>query len=230
MQFRDEDGSAAASPMTARRVGRSRLLLCAAALLGAIAAILYAYSTPLLTLVGEQLIHTDPLERVDAMVVLASGVDRVIEAAELYREGYAPLIVLTKDPPGPTQQFLRSRGIDVVTSEERRQQILHALGVPPAAIVVLDEVIRSTADEARTFARWSSGRPIRSVIIVTSPAHSARSRLTFAHALQDQEIRVLVRPSKLALFRSDTWWYSRDTLREAVIEWQKLVYYRLFEL
>ena len=197
---------------------------------GAIGAILYVYSTPLLTLVGEQLIHADPLERVDAMVVLASGTDRIVEAAELYSEGYAPLIILTTDPPDPTQQFLRSRGMDVQTSEERRQRILHALGVPPAAILVLDEVIRSTADEARIFARWSSGRPIRSVIIVTSPAHSARSRLTFAHALQDKEIRVLVRPSKLAIFRSDTWWHSRDTLREAIIEWQKLVYYRLFEL
>jgi uncharacterized SAM-binding protein YcdF (DUF218 family) len=68
------------------------------------------------------------------------------------------------------------------------------------------------------------------VIIVTSPAHTARSRLTFARALQDQEIRVLAHPSKLALYRSDTWWHSRDTLREAFIEWQKLIYYRLFEL
>jgi uncharacterized SAM-binding protein YcdF (DUF218 family) len=213
-----------------RRFGRSRRLLGAAAVLGVIAAVSYAFSTPLLTFVGEQLVHTDPLEHVDAMVVLASGLDRIIEAAELYSGGYAPLVVLTKDPPEPTNQFLRSHGIDAPSSEERRQQILHALGVPPTAIVVLGEVIRSTADEARVFAAWSRGRPIRSVIIVTSPAHTARSRLTFADTLRDQGIRVLARPSKLARYRSDTWWHSRDTLREAFFEWQKLIYYRLFEL
>ncbi len=228
---KDTDGLASPSPITPRRrFRRTRLLLWTAAALGAVGVMLYAVSTPLLTMVGEQLVYSDPLERVDAMVVLASGTDRIIQAATLYGEGYAPLVVLTTDPTDPANAFLRSHGIETRSSEERRRQLLQALDVPPEAIVVLPDVIRSTADEARVFAEWSREQPIRSVMIVTSPAHSARSRLTFAHALQDQQIRLLVRPSTLDEFRSDTWWRSRDTLREAVIEWQKLVYYRLFEL
>ena len=195
-----------------------------------VAALLAAFSTRVLTFMGDQLVHSDPLERVDAMIVLASGMDRIIEAAELYGDGYAPLIVLTRDPPESSAEFLRSRGIDVENSEERRQRILRALGVPESAIVVLGEPINSTADEARVFAQWSRGRSIRSLMIVTSPAHTARSRMTFADELQGRSIRVLARPSTLARFRSDTWWRSRDTLREGVIEWQKLVYYRLFDL
>jgi uncharacterized SAM-binding protein YcdF (DUF218 family) len=233
---RETSHVACSPPVSETRARGSRsvrvMRIVAGILAGIVAVVILTYvvSSPLLTLIGEQLVHVDPLERVDAMVVLASGMDRVIEAAELYRSGYAPLIVLTRDPEDPTHEFLRSRGIDVETSEQHRQRVLRELGVPGSAIVVLGEVIRSTADEARVFARWSSGHPIRSVIIVTSPAHSARSRLTFVKVLQDQEIRVLVHPSKLVPFRSDTWWHSRDTLREVVIEWQKLVYYRMFEL
>src|SRR5918996_852893 len=63
---------------------RVRLLWSVASL--AIAAlVIYASSTSALTFLGSQLIHSDPLERVDAMIVLASGLDRIVEAAELYR-------------------------------------------------------------------------------------------------------------------------------------------------
>jgi uncharacterized SAM-binding protein YcdF (DUF218 family) len=220
--------STASTPQPARR-RRVRWIRIAAGVI-IVAVLLYAASAPLLTYLGGQLVHADPPERVDAMIVLASGIDRIIEASELYKAGYAPLVVLTRDPPEPTNEFLRSHGIPVDSGEQRRQTILHALGVPPQAIVVLDEVIYSTADEARIFARWAASRPIRSVMIVTSPPHTARSRLTFIHALRGRMVKVIVRPSTLTRFRADNWWKSRDTLRDGFYEWQKLVYYRLFEL
>jgi uncharacterized SAM-binding protein YcdF (DUF218 family) len=91
-------------------------------------------------------------------------------------------------------------------------------------------VVMSTSDEARVFAQWAQGRAIRSALLVTSPPHTARSRLTFRDALRDTGIEVRVRPSTLDPFRADRWWQSRVTLREGVIEAQKLLYYRLFEL
>lgn len=220
------------SPTSGSRARASRSVRVTRIAVGIVAAaiLIYAVSTPMLTLIGQQLVHVDPLERVDAMVVLASSTDRVVEAAELYRGGYAPLIVLTTDPPDPSDQFLRSRGIYVETSEQHRQRILQALGVPASAIVVLEDVVNSTADEALFLARWSRGRAIRSVMVVTSPTHSGRARLTFVHALRDLDIRVICRTSKLSRFRTDTWWHSRDTVRDVVIEWEKLMYYRAFEL
>lgn len=212
------------------RVHRGRRLMQAAAVIAVMFALVYASSTPLLTAIGDQLVHSDPLERVDSMIVLSSGLDRVIEAAELYRDGYAPLIVLTREPAPAAEQFLRARGIEVESGENRRCRVLQALGVPATAIFVLEEEINSTVDEARVFTKWAIQRSIRSVIIVTSPAHTARSRLTFGHALRDRAIKVLVRPSKLAPFRSESWWHSRATLREGLLEWQKLVYYQLIEL
>jgi uncharacterized SAM-binding protein YcdF (DUF218 family) len=211
------------------RPGRRRLLAAVAAVLVALVLLVYAFSTPLLTAMGAALVHADPLERADAMIVLAPLIDRVVEAAELYRGGYAPIVVLTRETRDPAEQFLIDRGI-VDSGEEGRRDILNALGVPLDAIVILDGVVNSTADEARGFADWAGHHAIRSVMVVTSPSHTARSRLAFLDALENLPIKVIVRPSRLDGFRSDTWWRSRGTLREGIVEWQKLVYYRLVEL
>ena len=199
------------------------------AVAGLLAASLYVFSTPVLTFVGRRLVHADPLQRADVMIVLASAMDRVVEAADLYRAGYAPLVVLTTEPRDPADQFLLDRDIPVETNEQRRKRVLEALGVPPQAIVLLPDVVQSTMDEARLFARWSEGRSIGSVLIVTSPFHTARSRLTFRRVLGDATIDVRVYPSTLARFRAESWWRSRDTLRDGIFETQKLLYYYLFE-
>ena len=193
------------------------------------AALLYLFATPVLTFFGRQLVHADPLQRADVMIVLAPGIDRVIEGADLYKSGYAPVVVLTTEPPEPSVRFLLDRGIPIETSEQRRMRVLQALGVPEKSIVLLPDIVASTMDEARVFARWAEGQPIRSLLIVTSSFHTARSRLTFGRVLRDRGIAVRVYPSRLARYRADTWWHSRDTVREGIIESQKLLYYYLFE-
>jgi uncharacterized SAM-binding protein YcdF (DUF218 family) len=195
-------------------------------LLGALA---YAGSSPLLTAIGDQLVHEDPPARADVMIVLAPWLDRILTAADLYREGYAPQIVLTRERRQRAEQMLIERTL-VESGEDRRRKILHALGVPLDSIVILDGFVSSTVDEALRFAEWASGRPIRSVLVVTSPEHTRRARLAFMKALENLQVRVVVRPSSLTEFRRDTWWRSRSTLRDGVLELQKLVYYRLVEL
>ncbi len=178
---------------------------------------------------GAQLIHADPLQRSDAIIVLAPSLDRVMEGADLYRSGYAPVVILTRGQREEVENELISRGI-IASLEDRRRQALIALGVPAETIVVLEPLADSTADEAQAFASWASTRPVRRVIVVTSPPHTARSRLAFMRAVENLSIEVLMRPSNRNKFRSDTWWRGRDTLRDGMLEWQKLVYYRLVEL
>jgi uncharacterized SAM-binding protein YcdF (DUF218 family) len=190
---------------------------------------LYAFSTPALTALGAQLIHADPVERADAMIVLAPLLERVVEAADLYASGYAPIVILTRERRDDAERLLIERGV-IDSREEERRRVLIALGVPADAIVILEPFVDSTADEARGFAEWARRRSIQRVIVVTSPIHTARSRLTFMRALEHLPIRIIVRPSSRGRFRSDTWWRSRDTLRDGMLEWQKLLYYRLVEL
>ena len=169
------------------------------------------------------------MQRADAIIVLAPFLDRVMEAADLYRQGYAPIVILTRGQRDPAEQELIDRGI-VESLEERRRRTLVALGVAADGIVVLEPLVDSTADEARSFAEWARVHSIRRVIVVTSPLHTGRSRLTFMRALENLPIDLIVRPSSRNPFRSDTWWHRRDTFRDGLIEFQKLIYYRLVEL
>ena len=211
------------------RPRRRRLLQVSIAGVLLLSVVTYAASTPILTAIGGLLVHADPLERVDAMIVLAPTLDRILEAADLYRGGHAPLVLVTRERRGAAEQLLIDRGL-VESGEDRRRQLLHALGAPLESIVVLDGFASSTAEEAMRFADWARGRPVRSVLVVTSPEHTARARLTFVRAVRNLPVKVIVHPSTLTQFRPDTWWHSRSTLREGVLELQKLLYYRLVEL
>jgi uncharacterized SAM-binding protein YcdF (DUF218 family) len=214
-----------ASPSTIRRDRWIRR----AAVIAALSVLLYVFSPAVLRAVGAQLIHADPLLHADVIVVLAPFLDRVIEAADLYRQGYAPIVIVTRGARDIGEQELIDRGI-LKSAEEQRRQALISLGVAPDAIVTLDQLADSTADEARFFAEWASRHPIRRAIVVTSPPHTARSRLAFMRATEDLGIEIRTWPSSHHPFQRETWWQSRGTLRDGLLEWQKLVYYRLIEL
>jgi uncharacterized SAM-binding protein YcdF (DUF218 family) len=143
-------------------------------------------------------------------------------------------VLLTTEPSEAASEMVRRRGVAVESSEMRNRRILEGLGVPASVIVILPEVINSTADEARVFARYALREHLQSVMVVTSPAHTARARLTFIAALKqvipDRSVKVLARAATLGAFHADNWWQSRATLREGFYEFEKLLYYRLVEL
>jgi uncharacterized SAM-binding protein YcdF (DUF218 family) len=194
-----------------------------------IAVTIYGFTPTLLTAAGGQLVHSDPLQRADAIMVLAPLLDRVVEAATLYRQGYAPLVIMAPEERDADEQELIDLGI-FKSPVDRRRDALIALGVMPDSIVILHGRTDSTADEARLFAEWAATHPIRRAIVVTSPPHTYRSRLTFLRAVENLEVEILVHPSSRHPFRSDSWWRNRRTLRDGLSEWQKLVYYRVIEL
>jgi uncharacterized SAM-binding protein YcdF (DUF218 family) len=181
----------------------------------ALGLLLYFLSPTVLTALGAQLIHADPPQQADAIVVLAPFLDRVIEAADLYRRGLAPLVVVTRASRDLGEQELIDRGI-LQSAEDQRRHALVSLGVASEAVVVLDGLADSTADEARFFGEWARKHPVRRVIVVTSPPHTARSRFTFRRATQNLGIEVLMRPSSKHPFQPETWWRNRGTLRDGL--------------
>lgn len=216
--------------MTKAPISRGRRIARWVVVIAALVVVGYVLAVPLLRFAGRQMVDVDPLQRSDAILVTASSLDRVVEAAEVYREGHAPVVLLTLPPRDKAEEFLLARGIAVDLNEVRRKRILEALGVPGDAIVFLPDIVGSTADEARAFAKWAESRPIQSVTIVTAPYHTGRTRLTFEHMLDGKPIAVRLHAATLIPFDPATWWQDRDRLRNGIIELQKLVYYRLFEL
>jgi uncharacterized SAM-binding protein YcdF (DUF218 family) len=211
------------------RARRGRLAFSLAGVILAAVAILYVLRVPVLRAIGHELVESDRLQHADAMVVLAPGLDRILEAADLYRRGYAPVVLITRERRNPAEQWLIDRGV-TNSGEDRRRDVLEKLGVRRDAVTILDGYVGSTADEAREFAEWARQHSIHTVIIVTSPEHTGRSGLTFRRALERLPVQVMMHPSPMGTFRADSWWHDRGTLRDGFTEWQKLVYYRFFEL
>ncbi len=219
-------------PGLLRRVRRwlvmAAVALAVTSVLGFVA---YQLRAPLLTRLGGLLYHEDVLEPADAIVVLGGGqLDRVIEAADLFSEGYAPVVLLTREPESPAIAELQARGLDVPSSLEARLDYLEALGVPLEAITVLERVVESTQTEAELVTEWSESRQVDRVIVVTSGFHTSRARRVFAQALQDRATDVLVRPSRTSGFDPATWWRTRSGFRAGLFELQKYAYYRVMYL
>ena len=116
--------------------------------------VVYVLRAPLLVRVGTFVYDTDPLESADAIVVLAGGLDRLVEVLDLFRSGYASVVVLTRPPENPVVDELQSRGVDVHDDLEVRLGYLEALGVPGSATTVLQETVTSTM---RKRSSWRHG-------------------------------------------------------------------------
>jgi uncharacterized SAM-binding protein YcdF (DUF218 family) len=124
--------------------------------------------------VGRWLVLDIPLQKADAIAVLSGRMpSRALEAARVYKQGYASRVWLTyATEPGATLQQL---SIPFVGEESYDKQILIHEGVPEDAIQILDPPISNTADEMQTIAAALRKQNLRTVIIVTSKVHTRRT-------------------------------------------------------
>ena len=188
---------------------------------------LYLARAPLLVWVGHQLVHEDTLEEADAIVVLSgAALTRELAAADLYTAGLAPVVVLTTVPENPVVEEMARRGLALRSTTEARIAFLERAGVPVDAVTVLSRHVQSTQQEADLVAAWAVSRDIRRLIIVTSAYHSARVRLVFDRTFDDDTL-VRVHPAPIGRFDPERWWHDRTTLRDGLVELQKLFYYRM---
>src|SRR5215472_4395922 len=78
---------------------------------------------------GRVLQREDPLEHADAIFVLAgSRMERPLEGLDLYKEGWAPLIVLSPGRPEPAEAIARSRGTTLPSESAAARDTLVKLG------------------------------------------------------------------------------------------------------
>jgi uncharacterized SAM-binding protein YcdF (DUF218 family) len=166
--------------------------------------------------VGRWLVVEDPLAKARAIVVLSGSMPlRAVEAAKLYREGYAPEIWLTHSAePGET---LEKMGIPFAGEDHYNQLILTHEGVPPGAIHVLEPPIVNTADEIKVAAAVLARGNSETVIFVTTKAHTRRVRLLWRR-LAPGRGRAIVRAASGDSFDPRHWWRttsdSLDVVRE----------------
>ena len=161
--------------------------------------------------VGRWLVVEDPLDHAQAIAILSGRVPiRALEAAQIYRQGYAKEIWLTHSTePGKT---LESLGVPYLGEEIYNTKLLIHEGVPAAAIRVLEPPILNTADEIVAIDAAINDAPLRVVIIVTTKPHTRRVR-TLWRSLTREQNRAIVRASSTDPYDGDHWWHNtRDAL------------------
>ncbi len=123
---------------------------------------------------GHWLDREDPLQKAAAIAVLSGRMpDRALEAAKLYKQGYAPQVWLSYsvEPAATLQKY----SVPYAGEETYDRLLLLHEGIPESAIHVLDPPIVNTADEMRTFGLALRNENLRRMIIVTSKVHTRRT-------------------------------------------------------
>jgi uncharacterized SAM-binding protein YcdF (DUF218 family) len=191
--------------------------------------ILISYlKVPILTGLGGYLIKRDVPEKADVILCLAGGnVERGLAAADAYHEGLAPLIFITRESLPVGYERLMEKGLDYPESVDLLRRLLKRLGVPESAILTSDTFVGSTIDEARLMRGVVEKRGFLSLIIISSPMHTRRAWLTFRKIFKDSGVKITMLPSTYSGFRPGDWWKSRGYVREVIIEYEKLLYYRI---
>lgn len=204
---------------------RARLLLALAVAVGVGA--VYVWRAAVLEGLGEYLIANEPPHRADAIVVLAGSTpDRILEAVDLYRDGYAPMIVLTQGSDAPGIEELRARGGRMQEPHELNRDIAVQLGVPAGAVRIVEGGAGGTVLEARAVVRDLQRMEVDDALVVTSKIHTRRSGWIFRGVAGD-EVRITTCASRHDPFDPSRWWRSRGYTRRVVIEYQKLLIYLL---
>ena len=157
----------------------------------------------------------------DVLVLLEGEYSRSLFAAELYAQGYAPEIWLSRPRPSTSDVELEKFGIRLPNDETINRQILVKRGVPDDRIRLYGHGAVSTADEALALSREfpPAGKKI---LVVTSRYHARRSRIIFRRLLPEADVRVVAAPFTASQKR---WWKDKEMSENAPLEIMKTIYF-----
>jgi len=164
-------------------------------------ALLFVVRHPLMRLAGQFWVVDDPVSPSDALVVLGDdnyAGDRSFHAAELYREGMAPVVVASG------RMLRRTTGI-----AEIMQHDLESFGIPTAAIVPLASRVGNTREEAAEVTTLIRARGWKRIIIVTSNYHTRRTRFIYGRVLPSN-VTFRVSSARDSEFDPSHWWQTRQ--------------------
>jgi uncharacterized SAM-binding protein YcdF (DUF218 family) len=142
----------------------------------------------LLLAAGPFLVVHDPLQPADAIVVIGGDhkPERLRRAAELYRQGYAPLIIISAGT-------IVLEGDQHIPEAHVMVRQARELGLPEDTLI-LEQASKSTYENAVYSKALCQTKGITSILLITSAYHSRRARRLF-QSVYAPDIRVSVQPA-----------------------------------
>ncbi len=160
---------------------------------------------------GSYLVHDEAPRRADVIFVLAgdSSGHRILKGAELVREGYAPVAIVS----GPAIYLVHECDLAIPLAE-------HA-GYPASYFLPFPHDALSTTEEARDALPKFREMGAHHVLLVTSDFHTRRAGKAFRAAAPDIAFDVV--GAQDAYFSPQNWWRNREGRKTFAIEWMKTV-------
>lgn len=188
------------------------------------AVLIYCYHVPLLQAYAGFFSVNTAHKGADAIVVLAGTVEvRLPRAVELYRQGYAPRILMTQERPvnALTEQLRCS-------NSQMARALLDLLQVncDLTRVPSLKGGATSTFDEAYDLRDWAQKHNYRRIIIVSDAFHTRRALYAFMKIFRGTGIAVEAAGAPNDCFSEDDWWKSDMGISSYVLEGIKYIVYR----
>lgn len=165
------------------------------------------FREPLLVGMGRWLVVETPVREADLVVALGGDRARQEEAVRLLQQGLGRWVLFV--------------GSDV------RPRDYHCLGVPADRAVPSPGPAYTTYEEAVATRKVAEERGVKSILVMTSPYHLRRARLTFERVFRGTGVRVGVVSALDPAFAPERWWRSHIGRKVVLVEYLGLVYYWL---
>jgi uncharacterized SAM-binding protein YcdF (DUF218 family) len=167
-------------------------------------------------------IVSDAPAQADAAAVLGGGLEyRPFAAAEFYRRGLVPKILVSNIGPSPAEQ------LGVLRSHVRENiEVLEKLGVPAAAIEPFGSNLKDTYAEAIALHDWARRTGARTILVPTD-IFAARRQSWIMRRIFGNDALVLVPAVDPPDYTRNDWWQTENGVVTFQNEVIKYVYYRL---
>jgi uncharacterized SAM-binding protein YcdF (DUF218 family) len=168
-------------------------------------AVAYVARHPILRFTAESWIVNDPAAHADAILVLGDDNfygDRATEAAQLFRQGLAPVVVASG------RRLRPGAGMSELIEHDLIER-----GVPKENVLRFSQDADNTREEAITLGRLAKGKVWKSVVVVTSNYHTRRVRYIFQRVFPSS-VEVSVASARDGDFDPEHWWERRKSVKE----------------
>jgi len=181
----------------------------------------YSFGTNLEDLIRKELIHVDPqpsTNMVDAIYVLGGSQSslkfKFKTAASLYHDGISNKIMILSRPGKTEYSSLLGRNL---TNDEWAIRRLNELDIPRNSVepISIEKGFFGTLREAKGISRLIKKRGYKSIVLISSPYHTHRVRISFGKFLKEHNVAFCVQGSG-----------EKASIRQLIVEYIKLKIYQ----
>ena len=165
--------------------------------------------------IGFYLSPQDTLEPADAIVVISGGETRTrtLEGVDLYLNQFAPTLVFSGDaidPYSPSNaETMRDIAVDEFSIDEND--------------IITEDYATSTYENALNLKSIFENNRINSIILVTSPYHQRRSKMTFQYVM-GEDFKIINHSSTDEFWRRIAWHDNDRSVALTLSELWKIIY------